>query len=398
MSTPCCAFIKSNGAPCAARPLLNSPFCLFHDPAHQQPLAASRSKGGAAPRRRLRRFPRLLDHVHVAELLGELFIDALNNPDAIDPHRLRALTALSRVLLKAVGTPPTFLIHSDRREPSPAAGHLLRVYPPLAPEVEALLAAEPPANDDLPPPPPAGSPLQELDTVDAGDGAAWNGAAVFLSGSEPLVSAPALHVPYRTSSVTPCPESQVATGAASVGGTLAGLPKGEHGAELVLNRLRTGPSRANKSEGPLLASLPSTPPARQPAAAVREAAPDQPAPDPEPSPPAAPTDCTASPEPLNPEQDTNRSRTGLPGTNCSRPGDPETGLQTPAANSPHRKTFAQNNAAHPSAPASGLPCLPRNAYNGLTPSRPSAARLAPSSTAVFSRTFLAGVQRLIKEI
>src|SRR5216683_7772012 len=150
-----CSFIKPDGALCAAHPLPNSDFCLFHDPDHQQALAQSRSKGGATPRRRTRRFPRLLDHVHVAELLGELFVDALNHTDVSDTKRLQALTNLSRVLLKAVGTPPTFLIHSDRREPSPAAGHLLRVYPPLAPEVEALLAAEPPANGDLQPPPPA---------------------------------------------------------------------------------------------------------------------------------------------------------------------------------------------------------------------------------------------------
>ena len=139
MSETRCACTKPDGDPCAARALPNSAFCLFHDPAHAQTLAQSRSKGGAAPRRRLRRFPRLLDHVHVAELLGELFIDALNDPEAIDTHRLQALTALSRVLLKAVGTPPTFLVPSDRREPAPAAGHLLRVYPPLSPAVEALL-------------------------------------------------------------------------------------------------------------------------------------------------------------------------------------------------------------------------------------------------------------------
>src|SRR5438093_740673 len=184
MSTTCCAYTKPNGDPCAARPLPGRDFCLFHDPAHAQTLAQSRSQGGSTPRRRLRRFPRLLDHVHVAELLGELFIDALNDPEAIDTKRLQALTALSRVLLKAVGTPPTFLVHSDRREPSPAAGHLLRVYPPLTLEVEALLAAEPPADADTQPPPPAGSPLQELDTVDAGDGDAWYAAASFLPSAE----------------------------------------------------------------------------------------------------------------------------------------------------------------------------------------------------------------------
>ena len=113
MSATCCPFIKPDGAPCAARPLPNSSFCLFHDPAHQQALAESRSKGGSTPRRRLRRFPRLLDHVHVAELLGELFIDSLNNPDAIDTKRLQALTALSRALLKAVVHDPALLIWLD---------------------------------------------------------------------------------------------------------------------------------------------------------------------------------------------------------------------------------------------------------------------------------------------
>src|SRR5207245_8538101 len=75
MSDTCCPFIKPDGAPCAAHPLPNSNFCLFHHPDHQQALAESRSKGGSTPRRRTRRFPRLLDHVHVAELLGELFIE-----------------------------------------------------------------------------------------------------------------------------------------------------------------------------------------------------------------------------------------------------------------------------------------------------------------------------------
>src|SRR6266567_7437757 len=187
MPATCCPFVKPDGAPCAARPLPNSAFCLFHDPDHQQALTESRSKGGSMPHRRLRRFPRLLDHVHVAELLGELFVDALNHTDVSDTKRLQTLTNLSRVLLTAVGTPPTFLIHSDRREPSPAAGHLLRVYPPLAPEVEALLAAEPPPDSGTQPPSPDGSPLQELQTVDAGDGEAWYRAAEFVPPAEPAV-------------------------------------------------------------------------------------------------------------------------------------------------------------------------------------------------------------------
>src|SRR5712692_5135675 len=147
-TTTCCTQTKPNDAACAARPLPNSDFCLFHDPAHAEAQADARSKGGATPRRRLRRYPRLLDHVHVAELLGELFVEALNHTDVSDTKRLQALTHLSRALLTAVGTPPTFLIHQDRREPSPAAGHLLRVYPPLAPEVEALLEVEPNSHSE----------------------------------------------------------------------------------------------------------------------------------------------------------------------------------------------------------------------------------------------------------
>jgi len=54
MSATCCPFIKPDGEPCAARPLPNRDFCLFHDPDHQQALTESRSKGGSTPRRRTR--------------------------------------------------------------------------------------------------------------------------------------------------------------------------------------------------------------------------------------------------------------------------------------------------------------------------------------------------------
>src|SRR6266568_679154 len=111
MSATPCPFIKPDGAPCAAHPLPGSAFCLFHDPAHQQALAKARRKGGSTPRRRTRRFPRLLDHVHVAELLVELFVEALNHTDVSDTKRLQTLTNMSRALLTAVGTPPTFLVH-----------------------------------------------------------------------------------------------------------------------------------------------------------------------------------------------------------------------------------------------------------------------------------------------
>src|SRR6266404_1787558 len=105
MSEPCCTATTRDGRPCAAHPLPGSEFCLFHDPRRRQALSQSRSKGGATPRRRTRRYPLLLDYKHVAELLSELFVEALNDPAAADPQRLRALTGLARVLLQTVGRP-----------------------------------------------------------------------------------------------------------------------------------------------------------------------------------------------------------------------------------------------------------------------------------------------------
>src|SRR3954451_15860856 len=128
MSEPCCTATTRAGSPCAARPLPGSDFCLFHDPAHQHALAQSRSKGGSTPRRRTRRYPLLLDYKHVAELLSEILIEALNEPAAYDPQRLRAPTGLSNTLLKAVGRPRnTYEIHQDRTEPAPDEACLLRV-------------------------------------------------------------------------------------------------------------------------------------------------------------------------------------------------------------------------------------------------------------------------------
>jgi hypothetical protein len=44
----CCVYTRPNGQPCRADALPDSPLCLFHDPRHQDTLAAARSKGGAA--------------------------------------------------------------------------------------------------------------------------------------------------------------------------------------------------------------------------------------------------------------------------------------------------------------------------------------------------------------
>jgi hypothetical protein len=131
MSQPCCTATTRDGRPCAARPLPGGQFCLFHDPAHQPALTDSRRQGGATPRRRTRRFPRLLDHHQVGELLGELLIDALNDPTACDPTRLRALTGLANVLLRAVGLPKnTYWSNEGDPEPAVTDPHLLRIYPP----------------------------------------------------------------------------------------------------------------------------------------------------------------------------------------------------------------------------------------------------------------------------
>src|SRR3989442_11755427 len=75
MSTTCCTQTKPNGAPCAARPLPGSDFCLFHDPAHAQTLAQSRSQGGAAPPPRLRSVAHTPEHLHPPHLLGRLLLD-----------------------------------------------------------------------------------------------------------------------------------------------------------------------------------------------------------------------------------------------------------------------------------------------------------------------------------
>jgi hypothetical protein len=147
-----CAASTRHGHPCQGTALEHSPFCAFHDPATAATVAAGRARGGAAPRRRTRRLPRRLDYLQVAELTGELFVDALNHADPADPRSLRAVSQLARVLLQAVGRPKdSFVPPPEDTEPEADAPHLLRVYRPLAFEIEALLAAEAAA----PPPAPA---------------------------------------------------------------------------------------------------------------------------------------------------------------------------------------------------------------------------------------------------
>src|SRR5437773_2601806 len=100
MSQPCCLATTRTGRPCAARPLPGRDCCLFPAPPRHPPPPASRSKGATPPPPRTRRYPLLLDYKHVAELLSDFFVDALNDPAAADPQRLRALTGLAAVLLK----------------------------------------------------------------------------------------------------------------------------------------------------------------------------------------------------------------------------------------------------------------------------------------------------------
>jgi hypothetical protein len=142
MSALCCTAVKSNGQPCAAHALPGGDLCLFHDPAHQDALAQSRSQGGSTPRRTCR-YPLLLDYKHVAELLSEILIEAMNDPAAYDSQRLRALTGLANTLLKAVGRPKdSYELHADRGEPAADEDHQLRIYPPEPPELASLLAAD----------------------------------------------------------------------------------------------------------------------------------------------------------------------------------------------------------------------------------------------------------------
>src|SRR5215218_4139801 len=131
MTAAGCPATTRDGSPCQVQPAPGSSFCPFHDPTRAAAFAEGRRQGGAASHRRPRRFPRVLDYRHVAELLGELFVDALNQADPADPRSLCALNQLSRTLLLAVGHPKLNFIHyEDRAEPAPEAPHLLRVYGP----------------------------------------------------------------------------------------------------------------------------------------------------------------------------------------------------------------------------------------------------------------------------
>jgi hypothetical protein len=146
--TPTCAATTRDGSPCHAHPVPGSDFCPFHHPDHAAAFAAGRAQGGATPRRRLRRLPVILDHMHVAELMSELPVDAMNHPDTVDWGRLHALTGVSRVILRAVGTPRrSFLVYRTRDDRPARLPHLLHVSQPTSPEVADLLAQEASAED-----------------------------------------------------------------------------------------------------------------------------------------------------------------------------------------------------------------------------------------------------------
>ncbi len=133
---PTCAATTTDGSPCRARPVPDSPYCPFHHPDHASDFATGRAHGGAAPRR-FRRYPRRLTPAHLTELLGELFIAALNDPTAIDVPRLNALARLASVTLQTARLP-------GRANDEPAADepHLLRLAPPLNETLAALLETE----------------------------------------------------------------------------------------------------------------------------------------------------------------------------------------------------------------------------------------------------------------
>jgi hypothetical protein len=142
-STIACSATTQDGTPCRARVAPGEPFCAFHHPDHAQTIAAGRREGGVARHGRARRLPAVLDHMHVAEFMSELLVEAMNAPDRADLRRLAALTSLSRVLLRAVGTPRRgFLYHADRAETPAHLPHHTRLYPAPDLDREARLAAD----------------------------------------------------------------------------------------------------------------------------------------------------------------------------------------------------------------------------------------------------------------
>src|SRR5260221_664730 len=96
-----CTALTAAGQPCRAHPRPGHPFCALYDSELAGTIAQGRSKGGAAPRRS-RRLPPILDHLHVAQLLSELLVDAVNSTDPSNPRQLQAVTGLSRGLLGSV--------------------------------------------------------------------------------------------------------------------------------------------------------------------------------------------------------------------------------------------------------------------------------------------------------
>src|SRR5206468_6937496 len=114
------------------------------DPAHADSQTADRRKGGAAPRRRFRRYPRRLDRPHLAELLGEMLISGMNHKDDGDFRHLQLLVSITRLILRTIDH-PSYLASFQQAavEPTAAEPHLLRVYAPLVAEIEALLEDDP---------------------------------------------------------------------------------------------------------------------------------------------------------------------------------------------------------------------------------------------------------------
>jgi hypothetical protein len=133
--TPCSARTHT-GAPCRGRALPGRPFCHFHDPERADALATSRSRGGAAARRRFRR--QLAPH-QITHLLGELLLNVLRNPEGIDTDRLTRLTSLARIWFQSVRLPQGAVpVSAPPSAPSIAARR--RPAARFATEIEAALA------------------------------------------------------------------------------------------------------------------------------------------------------------------------------------------------------------------------------------------------------------------
>jgi hypothetical protein len=103
-----CAHRDSKGHPCGAPPLLNSEYCLFHDPERAQEVTEARWLGGIRRKRELitsgaYEFEGLDSVAHIRRLLEVAIVDTLGLENSIARARTLGYLALSGIKLLEVG-------------------------------------------------------------------------------------------------------------------------------------------------------------------------------------------------------------------------------------------------------------------------------------------------------